>query len=89
MLHDAPREADTLVAVLTHPRYSAKTHTLTADLRVTDQINQTDGSTAAHFAKIADKVLPPTFEGVSLFVNDVSAEVRNGCIVAPHITCSS
>ena len=89
VLHDAPREGDTLVAELTHPRYNPSSRTFTAHLRVIDQVDQTDGTMAAHFARTADPSVPTKFSGVSLFVNDVSAQVRNGCLVAPHLTCRS
>jgi hypothetical protein len=88
VLHDGAEETDTLLAELTHPTFDASTRTFTATLEVDDE--ETDSAGKAqfeHFAGDGDPRLPATFDNVSVFINDTSGTVEDGCLVAPHMSC--
>jgi hypothetical protein len=88
VLHDGADEADTLLAELTHPAFDVSTKTFTATLEVEDE--ETDSAGKAefeHFAADGDPRLPATFDGVSVFINDTSGTVKDGCLIAPHMNC--
>jgi len=87
VLHDAGDEADTLIAELSAPAYDPATDGFTATVRVLDEQTQQGASRFEHFAGAADAALPESFTGVSIFINDESGVVVDGCIVAPYPTC--
>jgi len=87
VLHDAGDEADTLIAELSAPAYDAATDGFTATVRVLDEQTQQGVDGFEHFAGAADAALPTIFTGVSIFINDESGVVVDGCLVAPYPTC--
>ena len=87
VLHDAGDEADTLIAELSAPAYDAATDGFTATVRVLDEQAQRGVGGFEHFAGAADAALPTSFTGVSIFINDESGVVVDGCLVAPYPTC--
>jgi len=87
VLHDAGDEADTLIAELSAPAYDAATDGFTATVRVLDEQAQRGVGGFEHFAGAADAALPESFTGVSIFMNDESGVVVDGCLVAPYPTC--
>ena len=87
VLHEAGGSADTLVAEVSEPAYDASTGDFSATVRVLDELTGQGADAFEHFSSTADAGLPPSFAGVSIFVNDEVGEVVDGCIVATHPTC--
>ena len=88
ILQDAAEEEDTVVAEMQTPAFDADTGVFSATLRVLEQVEQDglSGTLAQHSAK-ADPALPASFTAVSLFIDDVTGAVVNGCLLQPFTVC--
>ena len=87
VLHEAVDSADTLVAELSEPVYDEATGGFMATVRILDGVGGQGTSQFEHFSSTADNALPTSFTGISIFINDESGRVIDGCIVASHPTC--
>ena len=89
VMRDRSGATDTVVAVMTRPKVTAK-GVLTAQLRVltVDQAQQVAGNLAVHAGRHDVKV-PSRFTSAALFIDDASVPVVNGCAIQPNATCAN
>ena len=87
VMRDRSGATDTVVAVMTRPKVTAK-GVLTAQLRVltVDQAQQVAGNLAVHAGRHDVKV-PSRFTSAALFIDDASVPVVNGCAIQPYADC--
>ena len=87
VMRDRSGATDTVVAVMTRPKVTAK-GVLTAQLRVltVDQAQQVAGNLAVHAGRHDVKV-PSRFTSAALFIDDASVPVVNGCAIQPYAHC--
>jgi hypothetical protein len=85
---DRSGATDTVVAVMTGPKVTAK-GVLTAQLRVltVDRAQQVAGNLAVHAGR-HDVNVPSRFTSAALFIDDVTGTIVNGCLIQPYGNCA-
>jgi len=75
---------DTVILELSRPRYRAKTRTIRYG------VHRLRGATGnlAGFEPDRDRRVPRHFEDASLFIDDATAPVVNGCVIQPYSHCA-
>lgn len=84
-LLDAASDRDTAVLKLGKPRYLAKTDTIRYSARILDEAT----GNLSHFESQRDRRVPRRFGTASLFIDDATAPVINGCVIEPYVACDT
>jgi len=79
-------DGSTVIVKLTRPRYNARAHALSFTARWLDPTKVTDPNLRRH-AKSPDPTPDRAFRTPSLFIDDTSASVVNGCVIRPYTSC--
>lgn len=82
-LLDAANGQDTVVLKLGAPRYLAETNTLRYSARTLDEAT----GNLSHLESQRDRRVPRRFGDASLFIDDATGLVLNGCVIQPYSTC--
>lgn len=83
-LLDAADHKDTVVLELRRPRYQPKTRTLRYQARRLHEASDN----LSHLESRRDDRIPRRFKDATLFIDDASAPVTNGCLIQPYAQCS-
>ncbi len=82
-LLNAANAQDTVVLELGEPRYRAKSNTVRYSARVLDEAT----GNLSHLESQRDRRVPRHFGDASLFIDDATGPVLNGCVIEPFIVC--
>jgi hypothetical protein len=82
-LLDAADHEDTVVVKLGEPRYKRKTRTVRYPALLLDEAT----GNLSHLEPRRDGRVPRRFGAASLFIDDATAQVVNGCVIQPHTDC--
>jgi len=74
---------DTAILTLGRPRYDADKRKLRFPARAESEAT----GTLANFESQRDRRVPRRFGAASLFIDDATGPVLNGCVIEPHIVC--
>lgn len=80
---DAPHHRDTVVLTLGTPRYKASEEKLVYPARIGEEAT----GNLSHLESSRDDAVRARFGEASLFIDDATAPVGNGCVIEPHANC--